>query len=129
MNSITQFIQRWRDSTLTERSGSHSHFNELCDLLEIVKPSVTDPQGEWFTFEKGVKKTGGGQGWADVWRRNCFAWEYKGKHKDLAAALRQLQQYALALDNPPLLISGTSGDAGSRGAGAATGLSHGRAGR
>ncbi|MDQ5908896.1 MAG: hypothetical protein QG599_989 [Pseudomonadota bacterium] len=51
---IAQFIQHWRDSTLTERSGSHSHFNELCDLLEIVKPSVADPQGEWFTFEKGV---------------------------------------------------------------------------
>ena len=57
-----------------------------------------------FAFEKGAKKTGGGDGWADVWRRGCFAWEYKGKGKDLAAALRQLQQYALALDNPPLLI-------------------------
>jgi len=39
-----------------------------------------------------------------VWKKGCFAWEYKGKHKDLGAALRQLQQYALALDNPPLLI-------------------------
>ncbi len=47
---------------------------------------------------------GGGDGWADVWRRHCFAWEYKGKHKDLATALRQLQQYALALENPQLLI-------------------------
>ena len=57
-----------------------------------------------FCFEKGAKKTGGGDGWADVWKKDCFAWEYKGKHKDLGAALRQLQQYALALDNPPLLI-------------------------
>ena len=22
-------------------------------------------------------KTGGGDGWADVWKRGCFAWEYK----------------------------------------------------
>ena len=84
--SIAAFIQFWRDSTLTERSGSQSHFNQLCRLLEIPEPAMADPQGEWFTFEKGVKKTGGGQGWADVWRKGCFAWEYKGKHKDLANA-------------------------------------------
>jgi hypothetical protein len=102
--ALTTFIARWQASTLSERSGAQSHFNELCDLLEIPPPAVADPQEEWFTFEKGVTKTGGGQGWADVWRKGCFAWEYKGKHKDLSAALRQLQQYALALDNPRLLI-------------------------
>jgi len=101
---IAEFIQFWSDSTLTERSGSQSHFNQLCRLLEIPEPAMADPHGEWFTFEKGVKKTGGSQGWADVWRKGCFAWEYKGKHKDLGAALRQLQQYALALENPLLLI-------------------------
>jgi type II restriction/modification system DNA methylase subunit YeeA len=72
--------------------------------LGVKPPLEEDPRGEWFAFEKGAKKTGGGDGWADVWRRHCFAWEYKGKHKDLRAALRQLQQYALALENPPLLI-------------------------
>ncbi len=99
-----QFIATWRESTLKERSGAHSHFNQLCDLLGIAQPSMADPHGEWFTFEKGAKKTGGGDGWADVWKKDCFAWEYKGKHKDLNTALRQLRQYALALDNPPLLI-------------------------
>ncbi len=49
-------------------------------------------------------KTGGGDGWADVWKRGCFAWEYKGKGKDLGAALKQLKLYQGALDNPPLLI-------------------------
>ena len=34
----------------------------------------------------------------------CFGWEYKGKHKDLDAAHRQLLQYAGALGNPPLLV-------------------------
>ncbi|HAS50676.1 MAG TPA: class I SAM-dependent DNA methyltransferase, partial [Gammaproteobacteria bacterium] len=101
---IAEFIRVCRDSTLTERSGSQSHFIALCRLLDLKPPLEEDPRGEWFTFEKGAKKTGGGDGWADVWRRHCFAWEYKGKHKDLKAALRQLQQYALALENPPLLI-------------------------
>ena len=98
------FIATWRDSTLKERSAAQSHFNDLCRLLGEPTPTEADPHGEWFCFEKGVKKTGGGDGWADVWRKGCFAWEYKGRHKDLGAALRQLQQYALALDNPPLLI-------------------------
>jgi type II restriction/modification system DNA methylase subunit YeeA len=70
----------------------------------VLDPTTADPKGTWFTFEKGASKTSGGEGWADVWRENCFGWEYKGKRKDLNAALAQLRQYALALDNPPLLI-------------------------
>ena len=46
----------------------------------------------------------GGDGWAEVWKRHHFAWEYKGKRKDLDAAFVQLRQYALVLENPPLLI-------------------------
>jgi len=46
----------------------------------------------------------GGDGFADVWRRGYFAWEYKGKRKDLAAAYKQLLDYREALDNPPLLV-------------------------
>ena len=49
-------------------------------------------------------KTGGGDGWADVWKRGCFAWEYKSPGKDLNAALKQLQYYVRSLENPPLLI-------------------------
>jgi type II restriction/modification system DNA methylase subunit YeeA len=39
-----------------------------------------------------------------VWKRGHFGWEYKGKRKNLDAAFGQLQQYALALENPPLLV-------------------------
>ena len=39
-----------------------------------------------------------------MWKRGCFAWEYKGKHANLDSAFNQLRQYALALENPPLLI-------------------------
>jgi len=54
--------------------------------------------------ERGVHKMGGGRGWADVWLRGHFAWEYKKKHKDLVAAFNQLQLYRDDLENPPLLV-------------------------
>ncbi|MEN8861065.1 class I SAM-dependent DNA methyltransferase, partial [Qipengyuania flava] len=99
-----EFISKWRAVDLKERTASQSHFNDICRLLDIEDPITADPKGDWFTFEKGASKTGGGEGWADVWRKECFAWEYKGKKKDLDRAFAQLQQYAIALDNPPLLI-------------------------
>ena len=46
----------------------------------------------------------GGEGWADVWKRSCFASEYKGKHANLDRAFGQLLLYGGALANPPLLI-------------------------
>ena len=36
--------------------------------------------------------------------RDHFGWEYKGKHKDLKEAYRQLQLYREALENPPLMV-------------------------
>ena len=99
-----EFINNWKNVALTERSASQSHFIALCSLLGIDPPVKADPIGDWFTFEKGTIKASGGKGWADVWRKECFAWEYKGKHADLDAAMDQLMQYAVALENPPLLI-------------------------
>lgn len=96
----SQFIARWRNTTLKERQGSQSHFNELCDLLEVEKPH--DPDS--YTFEKSTLKLGGASGAADVWKRGCFAWEYKGDFQNLVRAYAQLKQYADGLDNPPLLI-------------------------
>ncbi|WP_217443239.1 class I SAM-dependent DNA methyltransferase [Burkholderia diffusa] len=99
-----QFIAKWSRSTLKERSAAQEHFIDLCNLLNEPTPAEVDPHGEWFCFERGATKVGGGKGWADVWRRHCFAWEYKGKHKDLTTAFSQLQRYAIALENPPLLV-------------------------
>ncbi|NCM98373.1 MAG: class I SAM-dependent DNA methyltransferase, partial [Rhodobacterales bacterium] len=104
MTTPQEFIAKWRGVELKERSASQSHFNDLCRLLEIPDPVSADPTGDWFTFEKGASKTTGGEGWADVWRKDCFGWEYKGKAANLDAAFAQLQRYAIALDNPPLLI-------------------------
>lgn len=99
-----EFLNKWRHVELKERSASQSHFNDLCALLGVVDPITADPIGEWFAFEKGASKTSGGEGWADVWKRGAFAWEYKGKRKNLDAAYQQLLQYSVALENPPLLI-------------------------
>ena len=99
-----EFIDKWRASTLTERSASQQHFLDLCELLGEPKPADVDPTGETYCFERGARKDTGGDGWADVWKRHHFAWEYKGKRKDLDAAFDQLRQYSLALENPPLLI-------------------------
>lgn len=98
------FISKWKSAELTERAAAQSHFIDLCHLLGEPAPTDADPKGEWYAFERGATKTTGGEGWADVWKRDHFGWEYKGKRKDLNAAFAQLQQYALALENPPLLV-------------------------
>ncbi|MEX2649435.1 MAG: DNA methyltransferase [Alphaproteobacteria bacterium] len=99
-----QFIAKWRASELKERSAAQEHFIDLCRLLDEPTPAEADPKGESFCFEKGATKTTGGDGFADVWKRHHFGWEYKGKRHDLNVAYAQLQQYAVALENPPLLV-------------------------
>ena len=99
-----EFIAKWRASALKERSASQEHFIDLCHLLGEPTPAEADPTGEMYCFERGARKDTGGDGWADVWKRHHFAWEYKGKRADLDAAFGQLRLYALALENPPLLI-------------------------
>jgi hypothetical protein len=100
-----EFQDKWRRAELTERSAAQQHFLDLCELLDHPKPADVDPKGELFTFEKGAAKRGGSDGWADVWKRGYFAFEYKGRHKDLDAAYRQLDEYRAALENPPLLVT------------------------
>ncbi len=102
--NVSEFVAKWRKVELTERSASQQHFLDLCGVFEHPTPAEADPSGEWFTFEKGAAKHGGGQGWADVWKRGFFGWEYKGKHRDLDAAYDQLLRYREALENPPLLL-------------------------
>lgn len=99
-----EFVERWSQSTLREQQGAQSHFNELCELVGHKTPTQADPEGKFFTFEEQVTKATGGKGRADVWKQGHFAWEYKGKHKDLDAAYAQLSAYRGDLGNPPLLV-------------------------
>jgi hypothetical protein len=102
--SPEEFIAKWRGTTRTERSAAQEHFLDLCALLGVPKPADVDRHGTEYTFEKSTRKIGGTAGFADVWKRHCFAWEYKGKRNNLVQAYAQLKQYADAFENPPLLI-------------------------
>jgi SAM-dependent methyltransferase len=99
------FIRKWKPVALTERATAQEHFIDLCRLFDHPTPAEDDPVGDHFAFEKGASKIGGGEGWADVWKKGFFAWEYKKKKRDLGKALEQLTHYAAALENPPLHIA------------------------
>ena len=59
-----QFVTKWRGVQLSERASVQEHFLDLCALFGQPTPASADPTGAWYTFEKGVTKTGGGQGFA-----------------------------------------------------------------
>jgi type II restriction/modification system DNA methylase subunit YeeA len=96
------FIEKWQDSKLNERQSYQAHFADLCALVGAETPSPASADN--YCYERGVSKTGSKHGWADVWKRGFFAIEYKAPDRNLDAALKQLMTYALALDNPPLLV-------------------------
>ncbi len=101
--NAAEFAAKWIGNTNTERAAAQEHFIDICTMLGVPTPN-TDREGEAYAFEKGASKTSGGKGWADVWLRGRFGWEYKGHHRDLEAAYKQLLNYREALENPPLLV-------------------------
>ncbi|MBI3829439.1 MAG: class I SAM-dependent DNA methyltransferase [Planctomycetes bacterium] len=117
------FIAKWQASKLKESAAYQEHFLDLCEMLDQPTPAEIDKDGSVYTFQKSVVKAGtqvaqteqtlygpetivtkGRKGFADVWYRGHFAWEYKGKHKDLGKAYDQLLQYHEALESPQLLV-------------------------
>ena len=103
--SAAEFAAKWRDNVRRERASSQEHFIDLCRMLGVQTPNEADASGEWYTFEAGAERLStGNRGWADVWKRGHFGWEYKGDHADLAAAYRQLLDYREDLENPPALV-------------------------
>lgn len=99
-----QFIAKWLNSPIKERAAAQEHYLDLCRMLGEQTPAEVDPTGRDYGFEVGASKTTGGKGFADVFKRGHFGWEYKGTKANLDNAFAQLQQYAVTLDNPPLLI-------------------------
>src|ERR1051326_3423098 len=102
--TLSEFAAKWKPVTTSERASAQRHFVDLCRALGVEAPHDVDPDGTWYAFEKGAEKLEGGDGWADVWKRGHFAWEYKGKHKDLKKASEQLLQYRESLENSPCLV-------------------------
>ena len=99
-----EFARKWIASKRTERAASQEHFVDLCRLLDEETPNEADPTGDFYAFEKGAERTSAGDGFADVWLKDKFGWEYKGKRKDLREAYKQLLDYHEALGQPPLLV-------------------------
>lgn len=113
-----EFKKKWSKFTGKESAAYQSHFDDLCRLLNVQTPLEADPDGEFFCFQRKVTKdaelfdladTGEEaapeeRGFADVWKRGCFALEYKGRRKNLDEAYKQLLRYRESLENPPLLV-------------------------
>jgi hypothetical protein len=114
-----EFKRKWSRSQAKETASYQEHFIDLCRLLGEKTPIEADPSGtDFFCYQKRVVKdlelfelreTGeeaepDERGFADVWKKGCFGWEYKGKKKNLDEAYKQLQRYREALLNPPLLV-------------------------
>ncbi|MBI4027857.1 MAG: class I SAM-dependent DNA methyltransferase [Verrucomicrobia bacterium] len=126
--TAAEFKKKWSRYTGKESAAYQEHFNDLCRLLGQPTPAEADPTGaESFCFQKRVVKdaelfnlkeegveydapdlsplrVGEERGFADVWKKGCFAWEYKGKKKNLDDAYKQLLRYRESLLNPPLLV-------------------------
>jgi len=99
-----QFIAKWGPGgpayDLNERQGAQPHFMDLCQLLGVPTPGS---DGDYI-FEQDTLVLGEARGYADVFKRNHFAWENKAPGRNLDTALKQLLTYSLALSNPPLLV-------------------------
>ena len=102
--SASAFAAKWTGCMRQERAAAQEHFIDLCRMLGEPTPNEADPTGTTYAFEKAVTKAAGGDGFADVWKKDFFGWEYKGKGKDLKAAYVQLLNYSEDLSNPPLVV-------------------------
>ncbi len=73
------FIGRWSRAEASERANAQLFLSELCDLLEVPRPSNTHADG--YTFEYPVKIPLGdgslGDGRIDLYRRDAFVLEAK----------------------------------------------------
>ena len=99
-----EFARKWTASKRTERAASQEHFLDICRMLGEPTPNKADPSGDFYAFEKGASRASAGDGFADVWLRGHFGWEYKGKRANLREAYLQLLDYHEALEQPPLLV-------------------------
>jgi hypothetical protein len=117
--TAAEFKRKWSRYQGKETSAYQGHFDDLCRLLGQQTPAEADPSGsDFFCYQKRVVKDAelfnleespdAGEpterGFADVWKKGCFAWEYKGKKKNLEEAYKQLLRYRESLLNPPLLV-------------------------
>ena len=89
-----EFKTKWARFSGKESAAYQEHFSDICRMLKVQTPIEADPTGnDSFCFQKRVAKdaelfdfdtasnaepTNRQRGFADVWKRDCFGWEYKG---------------------------------------------------
>lgn len=129
LDKISAFIARWKGNSAGEMATAQSHFIDLCEALDVPRPSPQDAAEGSYRFEKGVAVVGP-RGSApsveriDVYRKDHFIWENKqgsevgDAHKGTArrgtntwrvamrAAFGQAKRYARHIDGrpPPFLV-------------------------
>ena len=64
--NVAEFIAKWKQVDLKERSAAQEYFIDLCRLVGHPTPAEADPAGADFCFEKGAVKHGGGDGFAGL---------------------------------------------------------------
>lgn len=65
-----EFQQKWIGVTLKERSAAQEHFIDLCHVLGVDTPAQADPDGTFYTFERGAAH--------EVWSLRMGTWLGKG---------------------------------------------------
>jgi hypothetical protein len=81
---IQNFIARWKDSGAAERANYQLFLSELCDALEVERPSPSmggDDERNAYVFERSVTFHNGdgstSSGRIDLYKRACFVLEAK----------------------------------------------------
>jgi len=83
MQTVIEFIERWKSSGASERANYQLFLSELCDVLDVPRPDPSGPEDEAnrCVFEKAVTfRHGDGTtsvGRIDLYKRGCFVLEAK----------------------------------------------------
>lgn len=108
---IADFIAKWGPGgaayALNEEQGAQQHFLELCALLGVAPPGG----GDDYLFEKGTRLLGQRRGYADVFKRGCFAWRAipsKGCRRAFAMRSAAISKRPIAPDSFACISSRTS---------------------
>ena len=102
-SQVHDFRFKWHGYQGTEPQHYQAHFNEICEIVGVEKPS-DDLENQDFDFQKSAPTPGDRNGIADVFLRDHFVMEYKKPGKNLDDAYSQALRYRDGLGNPPLLI-------------------------
>jgi hypothetical protein len=122
-DKLSEFIERWNNTSGTERANYQLFLTELCSLLHLPQPepATSDTETNAYVFERRVDIANpdgsNNRGFIDLYRRGCFVLEAKqtgkaldsqGWDKAMLAAHNQADNYIRALPNtegrPPFIV-------------------------